>query len=147
MGSYSLVDFHITVDPKSSVTSGHQIAERARTQILSLFPQIREALIHVEGNTQLTPMQEFKLMTNQSTVIREIHNAIESNSELSHKITHSDNFVIHYLGEKIEVIFSIQLNGTNTIDEATNIAKELKTLILKEIPYITNVIIKLELSV
>jgi divalent metal cation (Fe/Co/Zn/Cd) transporter len=65
MGNYSLVDFHITVDPKISITAGHQIAEQARTKILHLIPQVREALIHVEGDTMPTPFSEFKLMTSQ----------------------------------------------------------------------------------
>jgi hypothetical protein len=52
--------------------------------------------------------------------------------------------VFYYI---LEVIFSIQVNEGNTITETMKIAAEAKQIILKEIPYITNLIIKLELTI
>jgi hypothetical protein len=56
-------------------------------------------------------------------------------------------FNLFRFGSFLEVIFSIQVNEANTITETMKIAAEAKQIILKEIPYITNLIIKLELTV
>ncbi|MCA3870988.1 MAG: cation transporter, partial [Burkholderia sp.] len=47
MGDAALVDAHILVDPKISVSEGHYIAETARARVLS-DPRVLDALIHVD---------------------------------------------------------------------------------------------------
>jgi len=48
MGDAALVDAHILVDPKISVSEGHYIAETARARVLS-DPRVLDALIHVDS--------------------------------------------------------------------------------------------------
>jgi len=47
MGDAALVDAHILVDPKISVSEGHYIAETARARVLT-DPRVLDALIHVD---------------------------------------------------------------------------------------------------
>ncbi len=56
-GAHVLTDAHIEVDPKISVTAGHDIAERVKQRVLQQLPEVAEITIHVEpyGDTRRHP--------------------------------------------------------------------------------------------
>ncbi len=56
-GAHVLTDAHIEVDPKISVTAGHDIAERVKQRVLEQLPEVAEITIHVEpyGDTKRHP--------------------------------------------------------------------------------------------
>jgi cation diffusion facilitator family transporter len=43
-----LVDVHIEVDPQITVLKSHEIASRARDDLIAKFPQIEKVLVHIE---------------------------------------------------------------------------------------------------
>ncbi len=47
-GGYILADVHIEVDPDISVNEGHNIATRAKEEVLSAVPEVMNLLVHVE---------------------------------------------------------------------------------------------------
>ncbi|SAL47998.1 cation diffusion facilitator family transporter [Caballeronia peredens] len=56
MGDLAMVDAHILVDPRISVSEGHFIAESARAQMLA-DPRVLDALIHVDPESdELNPL-------------------------------------------------------------------------------------------
>jgi len=146
MGPYSLVDFHITVDPQLSVTAAHQIAERTRRAILSKFPHIREALIHVEGavteSVESYP-EDFKILPSHATVVADIKRVLKQFPEV---IT-SGYFAIHYLGEEVHAIFSIRLDPNTTVSDLQRApTARMREEILQQVPYLKDVSINLELD-
>lgn len=48
MAHQALVDAHVEVDPRISVTEGHRIAELARARVLSQHPDVLDVLVHVD---------------------------------------------------------------------------------------------------
>jgi cation diffusion facilitator family transporter len=48
MGPYMILDVHILVDPKLSVTASHQIAEKVRVKIVNAMPAVSEVLVHID---------------------------------------------------------------------------------------------------
>jgi cation diffusion facilitator family transporter len=48
MAQRGLVDAHILVNPRISVSEGHSIAERARARVLRYHPEITDVLVHVD---------------------------------------------------------------------------------------------------
>ena len=48
MGPYMILDVHIVVDPKLSVTVSHQIAEKVRVKIVNAMPAVSEVLVHID---------------------------------------------------------------------------------------------------
>uniref|UniRef100_A0A6B2L502 Cation efflux protein cytoplasmic domain-containing protein n=1 Tax=Arcella intermedia TaxID=1963864 RepID=A0A6B2L502_9EUKA len=145
MGPYSLVDFHITVDPVLTVTAGHQIAEKARKTILEKFPQVREALIHVEGGAVSSDPgyhEDHKILPSHSTVVLDIKKELKA---FPH-IRDSDFYSIHYLGEEVHASFAIILDSATSVKEAKEIGIEAKKVVLQQIPYLTDVVIKLDPS-
>ena len=48
MGPYMILDVHVVVDPKLSVTVSHQIAQRVRMRVMERMPAVSEVLVHVD---------------------------------------------------------------------------------------------------
>ncbi|BAN24624.1 cation diffusion facilitator family transporter [Caballeronia insecticola] len=72
MGDLALVDAHILVDPRISVSEGHFIAESARARTLA-DPRVLDALIHVDPESdELNPLPgSFPLRPTVSDAIRD----------------------------------------------------------------------------
>lgn len=48
MAHRALVDAHVRVDPRISVSEGHRIAEQARARVLRDYPDVLDVLVHVD---------------------------------------------------------------------------------------------------
>ncbi|ROR34189.1 cation diffusion facilitator family transporter [Inmirania thermothiophila] len=48
MGPHALVDVHILVDPRVSVSEGHQIGETVRARLMEALPEVRDVTVHVD---------------------------------------------------------------------------------------------------
>ena len=63
MGPYMILDVHIEVSPKLSVTVSHQIAEKVRRRIMDRMPAVSEVLVHIDPAQRsktrtITPQQQ-----------------------------------------------------------------------------------------
>jgi cation diffusion facilitator family transporter len=47
-GRYILADVHVEVDPGISVSEGHNIATRAKEEVMAAIPEVMNLLVHVE---------------------------------------------------------------------------------------------------
>jgi cation diffusion facilitator family transporter len=47
MGPYTLVDMYVSVPPRLSISTGHQIAEHIRHEILHELPVVTEVMVHI----------------------------------------------------------------------------------------------------
>ena len=80
MGSYLLVDLHIEVDGHLTVSSAHQIAERARLRIIQSLPTVTEVLVHVDPEPDppsRMPDEETQLMRPQDEIEQDIVSVLE----------------------------------------------------------------------
>ena len=48
MGPDALVDLHIVVDPRLSVSEGHRVSEAVRRRVIGEIPEVSEVLVHVD---------------------------------------------------------------------------------------------------
>ncbi|MGL5632973.1 MAG: cation diffusion facilitator family transporter [Azovibrio sp.] len=48
MARHALVDTHIEVAPRISVSEGHRIAEEARSRVLKVHPDVLDVLVHID---------------------------------------------------------------------------------------------------
>ena len=48
MGGNALVDVHIQVDPKLSVSEGHYISEKVRTLLIKQIDEVTDVLVHID---------------------------------------------------------------------------------------------------
>ena len=55
MAHQALVDAHVQVDARISVSEGHRIAEHARARVLREHPEVLDVLVHIDPEDDLDP--------------------------------------------------------------------------------------------
>jgi cation diffusion facilitator family transporter len=55
MAHQALVDAHIQVSPRISVSEGHRIAESARKRVLGQHPEVLDMLVHIDAEEDIDP--------------------------------------------------------------------------------------------
>jgi cation diffusion facilitator family transporter len=55
MAHQALVDTHVQVDPRISVSEGHRIAESARARVLREHPEVLDVLVHIDPEDDMDP--------------------------------------------------------------------------------------------
>ncbi|MDO8989297.1 MAG: cation diffusion facilitator family transporter [Sideroxyarcus sp.] len=94
MADNALVDAHILVDPKVSVSEGHYIAEAARTAVLK-HHQVMDVMVHID------PEDDAKTKPNAQLPQRHLLLAHLA-SRLGEALPPSTRVVLHYLGGSID---------------------------------------------
>ncbi|MBA3033793.1 MAG: cation diffusion facilitator family transporter [Gammaproteobacteria bacterium] len=96
MAHQALVDAHIRVNPRISVSEGHAIAESARQRVLQAHPAVLDVLVHVDAEDDSMPSPQANFPERQAleTHLRELLGADAPAFE---------RCVLHYLGEKVEI--------------------------------------------
>ena len=144
MGSYLLLDLHIEVDGHLSVSSAHQIAERARLRITQSLPTVTEVLVHVNPEPDppsKMPEEETQLMRPQDEIEQYILSVLKRVPQVQ-KITH---VYCHYLHRKLLVHIHVELDDNLIISEARRIAIKAEELV-ESIADIQEADVHLELS-
>ena len=97
MAHQALVDAHIRVDGRISVSEGHRIAEAARKRVLSGHAQVLDVLVHVDAEDDSQPgkRSSAELPGREALLdhLREMLGVEERGVERA---------VFHYLGEKVD---------------------------------------------
>ena len=128
MGSYLLLDLHIEVDGHLSVSSAHQIAERARLRITQSLPTVTEVLVHVDPEPDppsKMPEEETQLIRPQDAIEQYILSILKRVPQVQ-KITH---VYCHYLHRKLLVHIHVELDDNLIISEARRIAIKAEELV------------------
>lgn len=56
MAHRALVDAHLLVDPRISVSEGHRVAEEARARVLKACPEVLDVLVHIDPEEDMQPV-------------------------------------------------------------------------------------------
>ncbi|MFN3397105.1 MAG: cation diffusion facilitator family transporter [Sulfurimicrobium sp.] len=94
MGDHALVDAHVLVDPKISVSEGHYVAETARARVLKAHAAL-DVMVHVDPeddsavkrSMHLPPREELLRLLSQ---------------RLGNGLPPPEQIVLHYLGGKVD---------------------------------------------
>lgn len=96
MAHQALVDAHVQVDPRISVSEGHRIAESARARVLRQHPEVLDVLVHIDPEDDLDPDSEAIRLPGRSAVLASL-------APLLAGLPSPEKVVLHYLGGQIEV--------------------------------------------
>lgn len=97
MAHKALVDAHIRVDGRISVSEGHRIAEVARRRVREACPQVLDVLVHVDPEDDSQPNQLSPAEQPERTAIEAQVCAL-----LGVGAADVDRMVLHYLGSQVE---------------------------------------------
>jgi cation diffusion facilitator family transporter len=97
-GSDALVDVHILVDPKLSVSEGHQIGETVRSRLLAGNDEVTDVTVHIdpEDDEMASPCTHLPLRD-------EILRRLEAQWQQLEGAPQPDKVVLHYLNGKVHV--------------------------------------------
>ncbi len=96
MAHRALVDAHVRVDPRISVSEGHRIAEAARGRVVGSYPEVLDVLVHVDAEDDR--MQETRVanLPDRAALLGHLRGL------LGEDVPQVEKAVFHYLGNRVE---------------------------------------------
>ncbi|MDT8453255.1 MAG: cation diffusion facilitator family transporter [Gammaproteobacteria bacterium] len=113
MGHTSLVDVHILVHPKLSVSEGHHISEAIETSLIKSFEDINDVTVHIDPENDECEARCRNLPLRSELIIALKH-AWSQYSELDA----IDDITLHYLDGRITVEANIPLTVLDSLQDA-----------------------------
>jgi len=95
MAHRALVDAHILVDPRISVSEGHSIAERARGRVLKSHPAVSDVLVHVDPEDDLEHDSNALRMPARESLLMHL-------APLLNGLPEPQRVIFHYIAGKVE---------------------------------------------
>ena len=96
MGPRVLVDAHVQVDPRITVSEGHRVAESARARLLRIRSDVQDVLVHVDVEDDLLPPVGLRIPRRDELVatVREL---------VGERGPEPERVQLHYLGGEVEI--------------------------------------------
>jgi len=110
MGNEFLLDIHLQVDPRISVSEGHQVGIKATHRILEALPQVREVTFHIDAEDE-GPAHDHSLP--ELPLRREVLEALKYRWRNLIDFDQVQPVRLHYLNEKISI--ELFLKGESAI--------------------------------
>jgi len=119
MGHNALVDVHLLVSPKLSVSEGHHISEAVEKILIEKFDEVNDVTVHIDPEDDETAAS-CKHLPMRNELLQELSNRWPDNSILNN----IDDITLHYLDGHITIEASISLSHLNQLDDAEAIKQE-----------------------
>ena len=95
MAHQVLVDAHVQVNPRISVSEGHRIAESVRQRVLDSHPEVLDVLVHVDAENDLLGNAAIQL-PDRITLLAHLSRLLDVG------IPEIEHTILHYLGNRVE---------------------------------------------
>lgn len=96
MAHQALVDAHVQVDARISVSEGHRIAESARARVLREHPEVLDVLVHIDPEDDLDPDLAAHRLPGREALLNELYPLLKG-------LPVPQRIVLHYLSGRVEV--------------------------------------------
>ena len=96
MAHQALVDAHVQVDARISVSEGHRIAEAARLSVLAECPEVMDVLVHIDPEDDGDHRRTTARLPGREQLLAELQPLLAG-------LPAPQKVVLHYLGGKVEV--------------------------------------------
>ncbi len=96
MGEDALIDAHIVVDPRITVSEGHTIGDTVRDELISRFDDVMDVLVHVDPEDDEGLFEHNKPLTRADVQVLLDQYLVDIKTSI-------EDFRIHYLNGQIEV--------------------------------------------
>jgi len=95
MAHQVLVDAHVQVNPRISVSEGHRIAESARQRVLDRHPEVLDVLVHVDAENDLLANAAIQL-PDRAELLAHLRHILDIDPP------EFERTILHYLGTRVE---------------------------------------------
>ncbi|HEB98039.1 MAG TPA: cation transporter [Thiotrichales bacterium] len=120
-GGDVLVDVHLQVDPRLSVSEGHQIGEKVRQRLLGDFESIADVTVHIdpEDDEQVSPSHHLPLRKDIMDRLQAAWEGILDQDQI-------EDVTLHYLNGKVHVDLVLPLRLVRGEAETRALEEKLK---------------------
>jgi cation diffusion facilitator family transporter len=119
MGHNALIDVHLLVSPKLSVSEGHHISEAVEKILIEKFDEVNDVTVHIDPEDDETAAS-CKHLPMRNELLLELSNQWPDNSILNN----INDVTLHYLDGQIIIEASISLSHLNQLDDVEAIKQE-----------------------
>jgi len=120
MGCDALVDVHILVDPRLSVSEGHQISEAVRARLINEIDEVSDVMVHIDPEDDEDTAPSCHLPGRKVLLAR-----LQDRWRDIEQAQFISDVTLHYLDGKVEVDIVIPLSSVHDLEEAKMTAKAL----------------------
>ncbi len=119
-GGQALVDLHLQVDPRISVSEGHQIGDTVRRQLLERFDEVTDVTVHIdpEDDEKESPCDHLPLRDDLVDRLSKQWAGLTS-------IEGSD-ITLHYLRGKLQVDVMLPLSVLDQYDDPASLVQQIE---------------------
>lgn len=96
MAHQALVDAHVLVDPRISVSEGHRLGEQARQRVLDAHPEVADVLVHIDAEEDQALMSSGADLPDRDALMAHLQGL------LGEEAAGIEKTVLHYLGNRVE---------------------------------------------
>jgi len=121
MGGEALVDVHVLVNPKLSVSEGHYIGEKVREEVVKQIDDVTDVMVHIDPEDDEVISQYNDDLPQRLDVIK----ALKTRWQNTPEAEFIDNIVLHYLDGKIHVELTLPLEKMESQQHAATVSKQL----------------------
>ena len=121
MGHTALVDVHIQVAPKLSVSEGHQISEAVEYSLKNSFDEINDVTVHIDVEDDETEIRNKDLPTRSELIIT--LNQVWAKDDV---LKHINDVTLHYLNGKISVEACLPIENIDSLDSIRQLQEKFR---------------------
>lgn len=122
MAHQVLVDAHIQVDPRISVSEGHRIAETARRQVLRGHSDVLDVLVHIDPEDDVEPDLAAENLPGRESVLQWMEPILSQGQR-------PVNLVLHYVANRVELeLFYLELGSAPGCAQDSGVDQRLSEL-------------------
>jgi len=123
MGHNALVDVHIQVSPKLSVSEGHHITEAVETSLKDKFEEVNDVTVHIDPEDDETSAS-CKHLPLRSELLLTLNNEWAQHDVLKH----IDDVTLHYLDGHVHVEACLPLHYLHGLEDAGSLKRDFEQL-------------------
>ena len=119
-GGRALVDLHLQVDPRISVSEGHQIGDTVRRRLLERFDEVTDVTVHIdpEDDEKESPCDHLPLREDLIDRLRDQWSDMAS--------IKNEDITLHYLGGKLQVDVSLPFSVLDKYDDPVQLVQRIE---------------------
>jgi cation diffusion facilitator family transporter len=123
MGGNALVDVHIQVGPKLSVSEGHYISDKVRAQLIHNIDEVTDVMVHIDPEDDEVHRPSGKLPSREAFL-----NLMSKRWSNIPQTQYIRKINLHYLDGQIHMELLLPLEKVGSIEQAQKIADEIVRL-------------------
>ncbi|HEC19510.1 MAG TPA: cation transporter [Gammaproteobacteria bacterium] len=127
MGDKGLVDVHILVNPRISVSEGHRIGDTVRAQIMRQVEAVTDVMVHIDPEDDEVAAPSMGLPLREEVVAKLKQRWADIDAT-----RHMEEIVLHYLDGKIHVEVLLPLACMGDIASAQAVEREMAERVIEQ---------------